>query len=1017
MTAEVIVMNKYGIAMAADTALTVATPQGPKLYDNISKLFHLSDNAPVAIMVYGSVEFGHVPWEVLINDYRERLGPRVFGNIDGYANDFLTYLNGITTDEDDERETVLSTVFGHFSELTRSAKEHMRQDGPGVDTAAAANQHKLADFLSSVAAAMERRPTIRRIDNGCHGFVRKFRREIFTARKHSVGETFSALLTGESLRILWRLAYLYTIKDVFSPSSSGVVVAGFGSRQLLPSVRGYAIDGPIRGTIKCKLTTKRDVTKHNEAMVIPFAQTEMIQRFMRGVDSAYDNFVEDMFDKEITKVATYVSSRGHSRLGKKEFERILQEEMELIRRETANYRQERYINPIIHSVKNVPKSELAVLAEALVEITSLKRRMSTDIETVGGPIDVAVLSKTDGLIWIRDAHAREIGMRAGRGLDEVDRPANLPGSNQRPVRPARSARRGQVATILAVDVHGEGGLVGGSGEQVYQRTSHAIQLIRSLIGDYGGAVQRFGGNGILALFDSATRALQFAVAIQAEFRNDAAWRADEEAIAVRIGIDVGEVWLSADEMQGHSVDVATWAQGLVQPGGICITEAVRGAVRDTRGITMRRLRAQAPKNITETVEVFAIDTTGPTPVGTGPPREGRIIPPPPRASIAVLPLDNVSGDPRDSHLCDGFTGDIITNLSRFRDLLVIARHSAFLFRDRDVPSMRIAGQLGVRYLLTGGLQRSGRKLRLRTQLTEADTDCVIWSDRYDGDLRDLFAFQDDVAAIIAARLAVQITAAEQRRLVSEHPPDLQAYGLVLRGQDLGLQFRKEANLHARRLFEQAAEIDPDYGRCYAGLSRTFNLAWRYRWARSPDAALDRAVELAHAAIGHDSLDARGYGELGFAQLYKKYHDESLAAYHRAVELNPNDADLLAEMADAMTYCGQTTKAVDLLKQAMRLNPYYPDWYLWYLGEAYFYGGDYQQAIQTLQQMRDQSEAHRLLASSYAHLGVMNAAAHHAREVLRVHPNFSLEHWRNVPPNKDSRENERFLEGLRKAGLR
>ena len=159
--------------------------------------------------------------------------------------------------------------------------------------------------------------------------------------------------------------------------------------------------------------------------------------------------------------------------------------------------------------------------------------------------------------------------------------------------------------------------------------------------------------------------------------------------------------------------------------------------------------------------------------------------------------------------------------------------------------------------------------------------------------------------MIAARLAIMISAAERRRALAENAPDLHAYGLILRGQDLSLRYRKEANLHARRLFEHAAEIDPAYGRCYAGMSRTFNLAWRYRWIRSPKAALDKAVELAVAAIAHDALDARGYGELGFAQLYKKHHGDSLAAYQRAIKLNPNDADLLAEMGDALQYVGQS----------------------------------------------------------------------------------------------------------------
>jgi adenylate cyclase len=580
--------------------------------------------------------------------------------------------------------------------------------------------------------------------------------------------------------------------------------------------------------------------------------------------------------------------------------------------------------------------------------------------------------------------------------------------------------RRQRSAILFADVHGYSRLMARNEERTYQRVTQAVRLIRSLIGDYGGHVQHVAGDGILALFESAAHALQFAVAIQREFRNDAVWAADDEPIAFRIGINVGEVLLGGEaNVQGHSVNVAARLQALAQPGGICITKAVQRAVRDTLGIAMRKLGPQSLKNITEPIEVFAIEINGPPlPVSAELPQvTGELIQPFVEASVAVLPVANLSNDPRNGHLCDGFTGDIITNLSRFRDLLVIARHSAFLFKDRELPFAQIAGQLGVRYLMTGGLQRSGRKLRLRVQLAEAETDRVIWSDRYDGSMNDLFAFQDDVTAMIAARLAVQISAAEQRRLLAENPPELRAYGLILRGQDLSLRCRQEANLHARRLFEHAAEIDPDYGRCYAGMSRTFNLAWRYHWTPDPPAALDQAVDLANAAIGYDSLDARGFGELGFARLYKKHHDESLTAYRRAVELNPNDADLLAEMGDAMTYCGETGQAVDLLKRAMRLNPYYPDWYLWYLGEAYFYASDYAGAINTLHQMRDQSEAHRLLASSYAHLGAMKEAGHHAQQVMRIHPNFSLEHWRNVPPNKDPRENEIFIDGLRKAGLR
>ncbi|MGH6900422.1 MAG: adenylate/guanylate cyclase domain-containing protein [Geminicoccaceae bacterium] len=583
-----------------------------------------------------------------------------------------------------------------------------------------------------------------------------------------------------------------------------------------------------------------------------------------------------------------------------------------------------------------------------------------------------------------------------------------------------AAPRRQLSAILFADVHGYSRLMARNEERTYQRVTQAIRLIRSLIGDYGGQVQHIAGDGILALFDSAARALQFAVAIQREFRNEAVWQADAEPIAFRIGINVGEVLVGAEaNVQGHSVNVAARIQALARPGGICITKAVQRAVSDTLGIAMRQLGPQTLKNITEPIEVFAIEVNGPpVPVSAElPPVPSELTQPFTDASVVVLPLANLSDDPRNSHLCDGFTGDVITNLSRFRDLLVIARHSAFLFKNRDVPSDHIAGQLGVRYVMSGGLQRSGSKLRLRVQLTEADTDRVIWSDRYNGDLGDLFAFQDDVTAMIAARLAVQISAAEQRRLLAEQPPELRAYGLILRGQDLSLRFRQESNLHARRLFEHAAEIDPDYGRCYAGMSRTFNLAWRYHWTPKPELALDKAVDLANAAIGYDSLDARGFGELGFACLYKKQHDSSLAAYERAVELNPNDADILAEMGDSLVYSGQAPRAVELLRRAMRLNPYFPDWYLWNLGDAYFHLGDYEQTIETVRKMRDQSEAHRLLAASHALLGHMEEARQHAKLVLKAHPNFSIAHWQNVPPNKNPDDLAVFIEGLRKAGLR
>jgi adenylate cyclase len=257
---------------------------------------------------------------------------------------------------------------------------------------------------------------------------------------------------------------------------------------------------------------------------------------------------------------------------------------------------------------------------------------------------------------------------------------------------------------------------------------------------------------------------------------------------------------------------------------------------------------------------------------------------------------------------------------------------------------------------------------------------------------------------------------ERRRLLSDAPPDLQAYGLILRGQQLSLLLAREANLHARRLFEEAAHNDPQYARSYAGLARTFQEAWRYRWSDTPDQCLSRAIELAEHAIMLDPADARGHAALGQARLFRREHEISLASYERALQLNPNDADVLADTGHCMSSCGDPQRAIELLHRAMRLNPYYPDWYLWNLGEVHFDLCNYDEAIRTLNQMRDQSDAYRLLAASHALLGQMEQARHFAGQVLVLQPEFTLERWREVPPDRNPEPRERYLEGLKKAGL-
>ncbi len=584
--------------------------------------------------------------------------------------------------------------------------------------------------------------------------------------------------------------------------------------------------------------------------------------------------------------------------------------------------------------------------------------------------------------------------------------------------PDVSPERRRIALLFA-DIAGYSRSMQRDEEGTWRRVVHALELFRTLVGDYGGRVVDTAGDGVFAVFEEPAAALRFAIEIQREFRNDTVWSAAAERLAFRIGIHAGEVLLQKGRVAGHHVNVASRIENHARPGGICVSEPVRRAAPETSGLTFRSLGRTWLKNISDPLELFAVESADILPPGEelSPPERAGDALPAEGTSVAVMPIENASGDPEEDHLCDGITSDLIGNLSRFRELFVIARHSAFLFKGRNLPPPAIAERLGVRYLLTGSLRRSGPRLRLEVELTEARNGRTLWQERYDGRLADLFAFQDDVTATIAARLAVQISEAERRLLERQSVPELHAYGLVLRGQHLVFRYRRESTLHARRLFERAIAVDPDYGRAHAGMSRTYNLAWRYRWDADPEACLERAVTLADEAIARDPFDARGFAELGFAHLYRREYEASLAAYERALSLNPNDADILAEYGDALYSAGQAEPAVAVLERAIRLNPYHPDWYLWNLGGAYFTLDRLEEVVATLKKMRDRTEAHRLLAASYALLGRMEEARRHARALLEVHPEFSLEEWRRTVPNRESPHLERYFEGLRLAGLR
>ena len=580
-----------------------------------------------------------------------------------------------------------------------------------------------------------------------------------------------------------------------------------------------------------------------------------------------------------------------------------------------------------------------------------------------------------------------------------------------------SAAKRSLGAILFADIAGYSKLMS-EDEQAAQRTvREVLATFERHCRTLSGEIQQIRGDGVFAMFASSVNALSAAMQAQKELKayNEQAARKAE----LRVGINLGEVIHDDTGIFGDSVNIAARLEGLADPGSVCISGAVYEQVKNRLTYGYESIGLQTLKNIKEPVEVFKVvhDVATATRSASLRPisrndREQITHKP----SVAVLPFGNLAGDPSDSWFSEGITQDITSNLSKFHNLFVISRNSAFVYKDRHITARQVASELGVRYIVQGSVRKAGNRVRVSVELADALQDQTVWGERYDRTLEDIFDVQDEITSMVVAGTAVQIDAAERRLALATPPNLLEAYSLSLRGQQHIYRYQRDDNEAARKLYSEANRVDEKYARASAGISRSLNVGWRYSWLDDQESPLDKALEYAQIAVSLDQTDARGFGELGFAHLYRKEHDASINAYQRAVSLNPNDADLIAEMADTYGHSGLSEEAVDLFKRAMQLNPYFPDQYLWDLGGVYYNLRRYEHAIATIERMHNPAEGQRLLAASYAQLGKMDEARQHAAKVLQAHPNFTTKQWASIVPDKNPDDVEHFIEGLKKAGL-
>jgi len=622
----------------------------------------------------------------------------------------------------------------------------------------------------------------------------------------------------------------------------------------------------------------------------------------------------------------------------------------------------------------------------------------------------------------------------------------------------------KLTAILSADVKGYSRLMGEDEESTAHTLSSYKEVIAGLIQHHHGRVVDAPGDNVLAEFASVVDAVRCAVGIQKELKTRNAELPDNRRMEFRIGINLGDVIEEGERIYGDGVNIAARLESLADAGGICVSGTAFDQVKNKLNLGYKYLGEQTVKNIVEPVRVYLVlmepEAAGkvieektvkprrwqraalvvvvilvvvatafavwrlylrPTPPIEVASKEKMAFPLPDKPSIAVLPFLNMSGDPKQEFLCDGITEDIITAISKVPMLFVIARNSTFTYRGKPVKVNQISEELGVQYVLEGSVQKSDNRVRITAQLIDALTGHHIWAERYDRDLKDIFALQDDVTRNILTAMQVKITEGEQALYRDKGIRNLNCYLKLLEGKNYLNRGDIEGNNLARRMGEETLVMCPESSSAYGLLAITHMMDYWLGSGKSPQESIEKAIDLARKAIALDDAYAHPHGLLSFLYSIKREYEKALAEGERAVALDPNGADVYAWYAMSLTFAERSEEAIPLFQKAIRLNPFGPTWYFFDLGNALLIAERYEEAVsaykKALQRSPDNLLAHVLLTTTYSKMGREKEARAEAAEVLRINPKFSLDYFAKALPFKDQKVTNNLIEALRKAGLK
>jgi TolB-like protein/Flp pilus assembly protein TadD len=507
-----------------------------------------------------------------------------------------------------------------------------------------------------------------------------------------------------------------------------------------------------------------------------------------------------------------------------------------------------------------------------------------------------------------------------------------------------SETRRRLAAILAADVVGFSRLIQLDEDgTIAALTRHRRDTIDPLIAAHGGRVFKTMGDGLLAEFASVVEAVRCAAAIQDQLTQINREVPADRRLEFRVGVNMGDVLAVADDLLGDGVNVASRIEAVATPGGVVLSDDAMRQVAGKVPFAFVDLGEHRLKNIARALRLHALDRAR---EGDGPARAAkRELALPERPSIAVLPFDNLSSDPAQAMLCDAMAEDIITDLSRFHSLFVIARDSSFLYRNRPADIRRIGVELGVRYLLEGSLRRAGGKIRVTVQLIETATGHHVWAERYDKEAAELFALQDEVTHAIVGRLVNRLQRADLEMARRKPPDSLQAYEYWLAATTAHELGTAEGHAEAKALYEKALATDPRYARAHAGLAELCYMEVVVgAWGQPREPLLEEALEHARKSVELDESDAQPHVILGWVHMARREFDRAVKHWAIADELNPNDAEVAMSRATAHAFLGEPEIGLKIAEAALRLNPYCPDWYLSDKAVIHFIAHQYEPAL-------------------------------------------------------------------------